>query len=93
MPPPAPARRTVFSVRYVAQGAVYIDAGSAEGIAPGMIVEISRHERGRRHRRPATRGHRRGYRRRHRFGRLRDPVEGRSTRPKAMKPASPPPMK
>ena len=39
---PAPARRTVFSVRYVAQDAVYIDAGSAEGIAPGMIVEISR---------------------------------------------------
>jgi len=43
---PAPARRTLFSVRYVAQGAVYIDAGSAEGIAPGMIVEISRHQAG-----------------------------------------------
>jgi hypothetical protein len=40
------ARRTVFSVRYVAQGAVYIDAGSAEGIVPGMIVEISRHAPG-----------------------------------------------
>ncbi len=39
---PAPARRTAFSVRYVAQDAVYIDAGSAEGIAPGMVVEISR---------------------------------------------------
>ena len=43
---PAPARRTVFAVRYVTQGAVYIDAGSADGIAPGMIVEISRHEAG-----------------------------------------------
>jgi hypothetical protein len=41
-----PARRTVFSVRYVAKGAVYIDAGSAEGILPGMIIEISRHETG-----------------------------------------------
>jgi hypothetical protein len=39
---PAPARRTVFSVRYVAKGAVYIDAGSAEGIVPGMVVELSR---------------------------------------------------
>ncbi len=39
---PAPARRTIFSVRYVAQDAVYIDAGSTEGIAPGMVVEISR---------------------------------------------------
>ena len=39
---PAPARRTVLSVRYVAQGAVYIDAGSAEGIVPGMVVEITR---------------------------------------------------
>ena len=43
---PAPARRTVFSVRYVAQSAVYIDAGSAEGIIPGMIVEISRRAAG-----------------------------------------------
>ena len=43
---PAPARRTVFSVRYVAQSAVYIDAGSAEGIIPGMIVDISRHAAG-----------------------------------------------
>src|ERR1017187_8207502 len=43
---PPPARRTVFSVRYVAKGAVYIDAGSAEGILPGMIIEISRHETG-----------------------------------------------
>jgi len=43
---PAPARRTVFTVRYVAQGAVYIDAGSAEGIVPGMVVEISRTEAG-----------------------------------------------
>jgi len=43
---PAPARRTVFSVGYVAQGAVYIDAGSAEGIVPGMIVEIARHQAG-----------------------------------------------
>jgi hypothetical protein len=32
---PAPARRTIFTVRYVAQGAVYIDAGTAEGIVPG----------------------------------------------------------
>lgn len=39
---PAPARRTVFSVRYVAQGAVYVDAGSADGIAPGMVIEIAR---------------------------------------------------
>jgi hypothetical protein len=43
---PAPARRTVLSVRYVAQGAVYIDAGSADGIIPGMVVEISRLEAG-----------------------------------------------
>ena len=43
---PAQARRTVFSVRYVAQGAVYIDAGSSDGIVPGMIVEISRHDAG-----------------------------------------------
>jgi hypothetical protein len=43
---PAPARRTVFTVRYVAQGAVYIDAGTAEGIVPGMVVEISRAEAG-----------------------------------------------
>jgi hypothetical protein len=43
---PAPVRRTVFSVRYVARGAVYIDAGSGEGILPGMIVEISRVEPG-----------------------------------------------
>ena len=43
---PAPARRTVFAVRYVAQGAVYIDAGAAEGIVPGMVVEISRTEAG-----------------------------------------------
>ena len=43
---PPPARRTVFSVRYVAKGAVYIDAGSGEGITPGMVVEISRHETG-----------------------------------------------
>lgn len=41
-PAPPPERRTVFSVRYIAQGAVYIDAGSNEGIVPGMIVEISR---------------------------------------------------
>jgi len=40
------ARRTVFSVRYVAQGAVYIDAGSCDGIVPGMVVEISRLEAG-----------------------------------------------
>jgi len=43
---PPPVRRTVFSVRYVAQGAVYIDAGSAEGIVAGMIVEITRHQPG-----------------------------------------------
>ncbi len=43
---PAPARRTGFSVRYVAQDAVYIDAGSAEGILPGMVVEISRLRQG-----------------------------------------------
>lgn len=43
---PAPARRTVFSVGYVTQTAVYIDAGSAEGIAPGMIIEISRRAAG-----------------------------------------------
>jgi hypothetical protein len=43
---PAPARRIVFAVGYVAQGAVYIDAGSAEGIAPGMIIQISRHAAG-----------------------------------------------
>src|SRR5664279_2694571 len=43
---PAPARRTAFSVRYVAQGAVYIDAGSADGIVPGMIIEISRNAAG-----------------------------------------------
>ncbi len=39
---PAPARRTVFSVRYVAREALYIDAGSAEGIVQGMILEITR---------------------------------------------------
>jgi len=43
---PVAGRRTVFSVRYVAQGAVYIDAGSADGIVAGMIVEISRLEPG-----------------------------------------------
>src|ERR1035437_1192578 len=43
---PAPARRVVFSVGYVTQTAVYIDAGSAEGIAPGMIIEISRRAAG-----------------------------------------------
>ena len=43
---PAPARRTVFTVRYVAQEALYIDAGTAEGIVPGMVVEISRTEAG-----------------------------------------------
>jgi len=43
---PAPVRRTLFSVRYVAQGAIYIDAGSSEGIVPGMIIEISRHAAG-----------------------------------------------
>ncbi|MDR3699576.1 MAG: hypothetical protein P4L56_08080 [Candidatus Sulfopaludibacter sp.] len=41
-----PEHRTVFSVRYVAQGAIYIDAGTAEGIAPGMVIEITRHEAG-----------------------------------------------
>jgi len=45
-PAPPPERRTVFSVRYIAQGAVYIDAGTNEGIVPGMIVEISRHGAG-----------------------------------------------
>jgi hypothetical protein len=39
---PEKARRTAFGVRYVTQGAVYIDAGSADGIVPGMTVEITR---------------------------------------------------
>ena len=39
---PAPARRSVLTVRYVAQGSIYIDAGSSEGILPGMIVEVTR---------------------------------------------------
>lgn len=43
---PAPVRRTVFSVGYVTQGAVYIDAGSEEGIVPGMVIEIARRQAG-----------------------------------------------
>jgi hypothetical protein len=43
---PVSGRRTTFTVRYVAQGAVYIDAGSADGIVAGMIIEISRLEPG-----------------------------------------------
>lgn len=39
---PSPARRTVFTVNYVTQTAIYIDAGANDGIAPGMVVEIWR---------------------------------------------------
>jgi len=43
---PAPARRTIFHVGYVAKGAIYIDGGSAEGIVAGMTFEITRHASG-----------------------------------------------
>jgi hypothetical protein len=43
---PAAPRRTTFSVTYVAKGAIYIDAGSGDGIAAGMLVQISRLEPG-----------------------------------------------
>jgi hypothetical protein len=39
---PGSPRRTVFTVRYVARDSVYIDAGTADGILPGMVIEISR---------------------------------------------------
>lgn len=35
-------RRAVFHVQYVAEGAVYIDGGTADGLAEGMTVDLSR---------------------------------------------------
>ncbi len=39
-------RRTVFHVRYLTQGMVYLDAGSADGLAEGMAVDLTRREPG-----------------------------------------------
>lgn len=39
-------QRTRFHVRYVAQGAVYIDGGAADGLGEGMTVDLSRREPG-----------------------------------------------
>ncbi len=45
-PAQTPERRTIFQVRYVAQGAVYIDGGTADGLSEGMTVDLSRREAG-----------------------------------------------